>query len=110
MNSASEETQINKLRLKIPPAILGSFDRFLVRGKKAISSVRKGVCSECHMKLTIGLVVTLMKRESIERCPNCGRFLHLSEDEVPAHPVAAPVSKPKATRKKSGLTQEAHVA
>jgi predicted nucleic acid-binding Zn-ribbon protein len=78
---AKQKALIEELRGKIPPQVLGHYDRLMVRGKKGIVPVRGQACSGCHMRLPIGVVSTLMKAADIQLCDSCGRYLFLPEGE-----------------------------
>ena len=65
------------LRAKIPSQILAHYDRLVARGKKGIAVVRDQVCTGCHMRLPIGVIMTLMHGQDIQLCENCGRYLCL---------------------------------
>ena len=95
-----------KLRAKIPPQVLGHYDRLRARGKKGLALVRENkVCVECHMQVPIGTVITIMKGEDIQLCGNCGRYLYVEDKPVaPASPptpapAAAETARPKRGRK-----------
>ena len=75
------EALMAELRGKIPPQILGHYDRLMVRGKKGIVPVRGQACTGCHMRLPIGTISTLMKATDIQLCDSCGRYLYLPEAE-----------------------------
>jgi predicted nucleic acid-binding Zn-ribbon protein len=92
--------KIKMLRELVPPPILGHYDRLLARNKKGVALVRNGVCCECHMRVAIGVLNTLMRRADIELCGSCGRYLYLPE--APAEPIATPAPEPPkpATRKR----------
>jgi len=82
------ESLINVLRAKIPPPILGHFDRLTCRGKRGVAVVRNQVCTGCHMRLPIGVITTLMRGEDIQVCDSCGRYLYLPsgpEDQFLSH-------------------------
>ncbi|HEU6448666.1 MAG TPA: C4-type zinc ribbon domain-containing protein [Verrucomicrobiae bacterium] len=87
---------IAELRAKIPPQILGHYDRLVARGKKGIAAVRHQTCTGCHMKVTLGVVLTLQRDEDVQLCDNCGRYLYLDET-----PDTAESPKKKRGRKKS---------
>jgi len=78
--------QVAELRGKIPPQVLGHYDRFLVRGKKALVAVSHQVCTGCHMHLPLAVIMALKHGEDIQLCDNCGRYLYLP-DEPAAEPV-----------------------
>jgi predicted nucleic acid-binding Zn-ribbon protein len=89
--------EVAELRAKIPPQILGHYDRLRVRGKKGIVPVVNQVCTGCHMRLPLAVVMTLKHGQDIQLCDTCGRYLYLPEDAgVPEEikPAAEPV-KPK---------------
>jgi hypothetical protein len=97
----NSEAEAADLRTKIPPQILGHYDRLVARGKKGVALVRNQVCTGCHMRLPIGTINTLMQETDIQLCDSCGRYLALApEPAAPAEP--APASKqdaPKPARK-----------
>jgi len=97
-------TTIAELRGKIPPQILGHYDRLVARGKKGVTAVRGENCSSCHIRVPIGAIMTLRRGEDIQLCENCGRYLFLTEipEVETAPPAAAPkqAKKPRATKRK----------
>jgi hypothetical protein len=96
-------TTIADLRGKIPPQILGHYDRLVVRGKKGVALVRNQVCAGCHMFLPIGVIASLKRGEDIQLCDSCGRYLYLLEEgNAPAPEKPAVPAKPSArkTRKR----------
>jgi len=90
---------IAELRTKIPPQILGHYDRLMARGKKGIVPVRGQACSGCHMRLPIGVISELMKAEDIQLCDTCGRYLYLEEVIGVASAAPAPAAEPAAPTK-----------
>jgi len=99
------EASLAELRGKIPPQILGHYDRLVAHGKKGLAAVRDQVCTGCHMHLPIGVVTTLMRDDDIQLCDNCGRYLYLAEAtkaEVPK-PTAKPGPARKPRKSKSSL-------
>jgi len=86
--------QVAELRSKIPPQVLGHYDRFLVRGKKALVPVSHQVCTGCHMRLPLAVIMALRHGEDIQLCDSCGRYLYLLDEpeQVPANPP--PKAKP----------------
>ena len=88
--------QIAELRGKIPTQILGHYDRLVARGKKGIAAVRNQVCTGCHMRQPLGLIMTLKHGTDIQLCDSCGRYLYLPEEPAVAE---APQKKPKHRRK-----------
>ncbi|MGD0209004.1 MAG: C4-type zinc ribbon domain-containing protein [Verrucomicrobiota bacterium] len=91
------EASLAELRGKIPPQILGHYDRLVAHGKKGLAAVRGQVCTGCHMHLPIGVVTTLMHDDDIQLCDNCGRYLYLPE--ATKADVPKPTAKPGPARK-----------
>jgi predicted nucleic acid-binding Zn-ribbon protein len=92
-------TTIAGLRGKIPPQILGHYDRLVAQGKKGVTAIRGEVCASCHIRVPIGAIMTLKHGEDIQLCENCGRYLFLpdtAETETP--PPAPPPKRKKKTR------------
>lgn len=93
-------TTIAELRGKIPPQVLGHYDRLVAQGKKGVTAIRGEVCASCHIRVPIGAITTLKRGEDIQLCGNCGRYLFLP-DTAEAEP-APPVAPPKRGRKPRG--------
>lgn len=83
-----------ELRTKIPPQILGHYDRLVAKGKKGITMVRDQVCTGCHMRVPIGGIMALKHGQDIQLCESCGRYLYL--------PPAAPAEPAKPTEPTTG--------
>ena len=90
-------TTVAELRGKIPPQILGHYDRLLAKGKKGLAGVRNQVCTGCHMRVPIGVVATLMHDTDIQLCESCGRYLYLLAP-TPAD-APEPAAKPKPAKR-----------
>lgn len=95
------EATIEKLRATIPPQILGHYDRLVARGKKGVAIVRDQVCTGCHMRLPLAVVMTLMREKDIQLCDSCGRYLYLREAAAAPAPEPAPEPKPAKKPRKS---------
>ncbi len=96
---AGKDEETARLRKLIPDPILAHYDRLMVRGKKGVSVLRRGVCSECHIRVPTGTLVTLAKGVDIQLCGSCGRYLYLSEEELAAvTPQPAPPRRARKTR------------
>ena len=98
-DTKSENLEASKAeaRAKIPAPILGHYDRLIARGKKGLAAVREQVCTGCHMRLPMAVIMTLMHGHDIQLCDNCGRYLYLAEPGAPK--AAEPVSEPKPAKK-----------
>jgi predicted nucleic acid-binding Zn-ribbon protein len=100
------EAQAAELRTKIPPPIIGHYERLRARGKKGVAVVRNQVCTGCHMRVPIGQINVLMRGEDIQLCESCGRYLYLpdaAETQFLAHieaakPAAKAPAKPRKRR------------
>jgi hypothetical protein len=107
-SSPQNEAEISRLRQKIPPPILGHYDRLLARGKKGVAMVRHGVCPECHMGLASGTYAQLIRGEDIVICGSCGRYLFYKAEVPPPEPVLekpeAGEAKPKSKKRKKKAT------
>lgn len=105
--SKSVAAEVAELRAKIPPQVLGHYDRLRVRGKKGIVPVVNQVCTGCHMRLPLAVVMTLRHGEDIQLCDTCGRYLYLPEDAgVPEEikPAPEPVKPKRRGRKPRAKT------
>jgi C4-type zinc ribbon domain len=80
---------VTELRGKISPQILVHYDRLRAHGKKGIAEVRNQVCTGCHMRVPLGLIMTIKHNQDIQLCDNCGRYLYLA-DETETVPVVSP--------------------
>jgi predicted nucleic acid-binding Zn-ribbon protein len=90
---------VEELRGKIPPQILGHYDRLVAQGKKGVTAIRGEVCASCHIRVPIGAIMTLKRGEDIQLCENCGRYLYLADTVAKeTAPPAAPVKRAKKTR------------
>ena len=81
-DDADTERRISLLRAKIPTQLIGHYDRLRSRGKKGLAAVRNEVCTACHMHVPRGSILTLMHREDIQVCENCGRYIYLTDDVI----------------------------
>jgi len=90
------EAQAAELRSKIPQPFIGHYDRLRARGKKGVAFVRNQVCTGCHMRVPIGQITVLMRREDIQLCESCGRYLYLESPAETQAPVQEEKPKPKA--------------
>ena len=93
---------IAELRRKLAPTILLHYDRFRVRGKKGLVAVRNQVCTGCHMRVPIGIIMTIKRQTDIQLCESCGRYLYLPEEETAAAKVAPTVKPSRRRQVKAG--------
>lgn len=99
------EATTAELRSKIPPQILGHFDRLVARRKKGVAIVRNQVCTGCHMHLPLGVIMALKHAQDIQLCESCGRYLYLppAEKTEVAEQAASPKPVKKTRRSKKSL-------
>ena len=90
-----------ELRAKVPSQILAHYDRLVARGKKGVAIVREQVCTSCHMRLPIGVIMTLMHGQDIQLCESCGRYLCLSPEAKTEVAEVADDPKPKKKTRKT---------
>jgi predicted nucleic acid-binding Zn-ribbon protein len=77
--AADLDPEIRTLRAAVPPVILHRFDGYRRQHGAAVVREKGGVCLGCHLAVPQG-DLNRMRREEIEwLCPNCGRFLLLSD-------------------------------
>jgi len=100
------ETIMAELRGKIPPQILGHYNRLVAQGKKGVTAIRGQVCSSCHIRVPLGVIMTLKRGEDIQLCENCGRYLYLLDE--PEVETAPPAPAPKRGRKPRAAKRELH--
>ena len=97
------EKRIEKLRAGIPAPILGHYDRLADRGKKGVAVLHDQVCTGCHMRVPLAVVMNLMKGLDVTLCENCGRYLCLPEPvETKTEPEIPKPEVKTAKRKKAG--------
>jgi predicted nucleic acid-binding Zn-ribbon protein len=102
---------IAELRGNIPPQILGHYDRFRARGKKGLAAVNNQVCSACHMRLPLGVIMTIKHGHDIQLCHSCDRYLYLPpEKESPPPTDSATVRTPRRRRKNATAEAKAQAA
>ena len=102
------ETAIAELRAKIPPQILGHYDRLVAKGKKGVTAIRGHVCTGCHMQVPVGAITTLKRGDDIQLCESCGRYLYLTDAVEPE--TLAPATPPKRSRKPRAPKRALHPA
>ena len=88
MNDLGEKSKVLETRLqelskertelaeKIDEDLLNRFERmFASKGDSAIVAVEHGVCTGCHMKLTVATIKAAEAGKEIVSCEQCGRIL-----------------------------------
>jgi len=90
MNDLGEKSKVLETRLlelskerkelaeKMDEDVVGRFERlFVSKGDSAIVAIEHGVCTGCHMKLTIATVKAAEGGKEIVNCEQCGRILYI---------------------------------
>ena len=72
------EKERKELAEKMDEDVLGRFERlFVSKGDSAIVAVEHGVCTGCHMKLTVATIKATEAGKEIVNCEQCGRILYI---------------------------------
>lgn len=103
--SKKNQKAIAEIREKLPPSILGHYDRLMKRGKKGVAIVHNTNCPECHMTLPSGTRAQLLRGEDIVLCDTCARYLLFKPEETSV-PVKAKAKAKKATSKKKSAEKK----
>lgn len=77
--TAKSQAEMQKLREEVPASLLAHYDRLGLRGKKGVAVARNGVCSECHLCITRGRLISMANVGEVQVCDNCGRYLYLPD-------------------------------
>lgn len=106
--TSKAKAEMEKLRDKVPTPILAHYERLVLRGKRGVAVARTGVCSECHLRITSGRLISLLYTDEVQLCDNCGRYLYLPENEPIGLSEPTPTS-PAVSKRPSRKTPR-HVA
>jgi predicted nucleic acid-binding Zn-ribbon protein len=79
-----QQTKIDELRGKVPAPVLAHFDRMASRGRNGVALVRHGMCGECHIRIPVGTLSSLVTPKDVYLCETCSCYLLLPLDELPA--------------------------
>lgn len=96
---AARKALIQPLRDRVPPVILAHFHRSFACGRRGVSVVRHGVCSECHIRVARAMIHSLARPTDLHLCESCGAFLMLAPEEMPSA-VPAPTPLAPASRRR----------
>lgn len=67
----------------VPKGTLARYEQIKkARDGIAIVTADDGHCGGCHVQLRAQLYNTLLRRQSLESCPNCNRFLYVRSETV----------------------------
>jgi predicted nucleic acid-binding Zn-ribbon protein len=79
-----QQTKINELRTKVPGPVLDHFDRMVSRGRNGVALVRHGMCGECHIRIPVGTLSSLVSPKDVYLCETCACYLLLPLEEMAA--------------------------
>ena len=105
-NDDNSSAMIAEFRRAIPAPILGHYDRLRARGKKGLAAVRHQVCTACHMRQPLGVILTLKQGQDVQLCHNCDRYLYLPAEELESFlttPIDTQPQRPRRRRKSSQM-------
>ena len=94
------EATIKQLRGTVPAPVLAHYLRIVTNGRNGVALVRNGICCECHIRIPISTIGSLMKPVDVHLCENCGCYLLLPPGEaaasaLPPKPVQKTARAPK---------------
>ncbi len=75
----------------LPPDWINRYEAILRTGRRALAIASTGICGECKTSLSREIFVDLQRRERLESCPGCERFLYLPD--LVAHAETASMAK-----------------
>jgi len=75
--SQSNKEKFNNLLENLTPATKARFSK-LINSKDgiAIAKLNGEICSRCNFQIPSSIAVSTLKRESLNTCTNCGRFIY----------------------------------
>ena len=80
---------LNSEKERVAEAIEGQFLKRYVTVKKArgnaVSELKNGSCTSCHMAIPPQLNIRVLKQEEMIICPNCNRILYVRPENIPEH-------------------------
>lgn len=69
------------LTLHIEEEMLDRYERlFKSKNGLAVAALEHGVCTGCHMQMTMQTILSAKAEKEMITCPQCGRYLHTEED------------------------------
>lgn len=89
--SPGGQAEIARRRRIVPPPVLAHFDRLLARRQRAAAVVRHGVCGECHLRIPVGTLASLVAPHDLHLCDSCGCYLLLADEDRPTRSSRSPL-------------------
>jgi uncharacterized protein len=79
LEAAQRATGRDQIVAQIDPALLRRYEHVRKQRGSSVASVRKGVCSGCHMSIPPQLNNLLVAALVIQTCPRCNRIIYREE-------------------------------
>ncbi|MBP8951402.1 MAG: hypothetical protein KBI47_03350 [Armatimonadetes bacterium] len=81
------EARREELAAQVSESMLKQYEQLREKlGGVAVSAVKEGSCSQCHLSVPSTYAPRLRAREQVVKCENCRRILYLPEGESPFVP------------------------
>lgn len=81
------EARREELAAQVSESMLKQYEQLREKlGGVAVSAVKEGSCSQCHLSVPSTYAPRLRAREQVVKCENCRRILYLPERESPFVP------------------------
>ncbi len=82
--SAIEELKesINRFKKGLPDEIISIYDLISKKYDICVCPMTNNTCTGCFIKLPIGIAKTVMSDSQSVSCPNCGRFLYYTQEQM----------------------------
>ena len=105
------EAATKQLRDTVPPPVLAHYLRMVANDRNGVALVRRGICCECHIRIPVSTIGSLLKPVDVHLCENCGCYLLLppGEDASVAFPPETSLKR-KAPRRPARRAPEEAVS
>ncbi len=95
------EDSINSMQQQLPDPVRIMYGKLSAKDRSVIVPVVDGLCVACRMQVPISLVQQVRMAKELHACPNCARYLYISEvmaRNTRAKPGRFDVQKPGISR------------
>jgi uncharacterized protein len=69
------EEEVGRARVPLPEPVMRQYDRIAVRTQPAVTAIRGGKCTGCHLKVSSEVESDSRKGEKLAVCDQCGRIV-----------------------------------
>lgn len=76
------ESELERLRSKLPASILGHYDYRRRRGQRCLAAVINGGCGHCQTAAPKALMLQMQQQGALGMCPECSGYLFVEEPSV----------------------------